>query len=58
VERRCLASLRYLSYCITPKKVTINRDPPLIEVTSGPQLQHTLATEETLPVDAICSRTI
>jgi hypothetical protein len=41
VERSCPVGLRYLSCCITLKKVPIKRDPPLVAVTSGPVATHT-----------------
>jgi hypothetical protein len=41
VERCCPVGLRYFSYCITPKKFTIKRDPPLIAVTGELAATHT-----------------
>jgi hypothetical protein len=41
VERCCPVGLRYLSYCITPKKVTLKREPPLIAVTGELAATHT-----------------
>jgi hypothetical protein len=53
VERCCPVGLRYLSYCITSKKVTLKREPPLIVVTGELAATH---TEKKTP-DGICSHT-
>jgi len=50
VESCCPVGLRYLSCYFSPKKVTINRGPVLIPVTSGPIV--TTHWQET--PDAIC----